>query len=140
MIASATTLLAGMVCSCNCIKITVCIRYELNKFLIGKAEAAGARIYFGHGLDSEASVFSDNSVNEGGNVGSTLAFDVVVDGVKSKRYVQCRCPVLACDGGGSRVRYAMKNQGLTTFTETLLGSDKYVLVISLLFFKSICYQ
>jgi hypothetical protein len=30
--------------------------------------------------------------------------------------------LLGCDGGGSRVRYAMKEQGHTTFSEALLGS------------------
>jgi len=98
-------------------------RYELNKFLIAKAEAAGTKFYFGHSLDAKETSFDDNSVNGGGAVGSTLVFDVTVDGVTSKRYVNCACPVLACDGGGSRARFAMKEQGFTQYTETLLGSD-----------------
>lgn len=102
-----------------------CNRYELNKFLIGKAEQAGAKFYFGHGLVTQETSFSDNDVNGGGDVGSTLAFEVTeADGSKGKRYVHCACPVLACDGGGSRVRYAMREQGMTEFTETLLGSEK----------------
>lgn len=98
-------------------------RYDLNKFLIGKAEQAGAKFYFGHSLNATETDFLDNATNGGGDVGSTLCFDVTVDGAPSKRYVQCGCPVLACDGGGSRARYAMNTQGLTTFTETLLGSE-----------------
>ena len=98
-------------------------RYELNKFLIAKAEAAGTKFYFGHSLDAKETSFDDNAVNGGGAVGSTLVFDVTVDGVTSKKYVNCACPVLACDGGGSRARFAMKEQGFTQYTETLLGSD-----------------
>lgn len=99
-------------------------RYELNKFLIAKAEQAGAKFYFGHGLLSSETNFGDNDTNKGGDVGSTLAFEVTeADGSKTKRFVHCACPVFACDGGGSRARYAMRDHGLTQFTETLLGSD-----------------
>jgi hypothetical protein len=45
------------------------------------------------------------------------------DGSKGKRFVHCACPVLACDGGGSRARYAMKEHGQTEFSETLLGVE-----------------
>jgi len=31
-----------------------------------------------------------------------------------------KCPVVACDGAGSRARYAMRHSGLTSFTEDLL--------------------
>lgn len=99
-------------------------RYELNKFLIGKAEKAGAKFYFGHGLDTKETSFADNDANGGGDVGCTLAFEVVeADGSKGKRFVHCACPVLACDGGGSRARYAMKEAGMTEFTESMLGSE-----------------
>lgn len=97
-------------------------RYELNKFLIAKAEKAGAKFYFGHSLDAKETSFGDNAVNGGEAVGSTLVFDVTVD-VTSKSYINCACPVLACDGGGSRARFAMKEQGFAEYTETLLGSD-----------------
>jgi hypothetical protein len=96
----------------------------LNKFLIGKAEEAGAKFYFGHSLVSTETDFGDNDVNKGGDVGSTLAFEVTeADGTKTMRYVHCACPVFACDGGGSRARYALREKGLTEFTETLLNSD-----------------
>lgn len=99
-------------------------RYELNKFLIGKAEHAGAKFHFGHGLDSKETNFGDSDVNGGGDVGCTLAFDVTeADDTKTKRYVHCACPVFACDGGGSRARYAMRELGITEFTETLLGAE-----------------
>ena len=35
--------------------------------------------------------------------------------------VRCHCPVVACDGGGSRVRYAMRHRRLTSFSEDLLS-------------------
>lgn len=98
-------------------------RYELNKFLIAKAEKEGAKFYFGHSLDAKETNFGDSDVNGGTAVGSTLVFDVQEDGVSSKRYVQCACPVLACDGGGSRARFSLKEQGFTKYTETLLGAD-----------------
>lgn len=91
--------------------------------MIAKAEKEGAKFYFGHSLDTKETSFGDSDVNGGNAVGSTLAFDVQVDGVSSKRYVHCACPVLACDGGGSRARFALKEQGFTQYTETLLGSD-----------------
>lgn len=97
-------------------------RYELNKFLIQKSESAGAKIYFGHELDADATHFAE----EGGDVGSTLTFKVNNDGVQSTKVVKCLCPVIACDGGGSRARYAMKNDGLLEFTESLLGTEKYI--------------
>jgi len=35
--------------------------------------------------------------------------------------VKVGCPVIACDGGGSRVRYALRRAGLTDFTEEVLS-------------------
>jgi 2-polyprenyl-6-methoxyphenol hydroxylase-like FAD-dependent oxidoreductase len=99
-------------------------RYGLNKFLIGKAEEAGVKIHFGHCLETSETKFADSDDFCGGDVGSVLCFDVTaVDGTKSKRYVRCQCPVIGADGGGSRVRHAMRQQGLTEFTETLLGIE-----------------
>ncbi len=63
----------------------------------------------------------------GGDVGGILAFDITLtDGTTSKKFVNCGCPIIACDGGGSRVRYAMKQQGFTNYTEQLLGKETYV--------------
>jgi hypothetical protein len=67
--------------------------------LIQKAEEAGARIFFGHALDVNETDFLDNAANGGGPSGSKLAFDVTSsDGARSRRYVNCSCPVLGCDG------------------------------------------
>jgi 2-polyprenyl-6-methoxyphenol hydroxylase-like FAD-dependent oxidoreductase len=97
-------------------------RYELNKFLIQKAESAGAIIFFGHELDPNSTHFAAN----GGDVGSTLTFKVNnSDGTSTLKEVHCACPVIGCDGGGSRARYAMANEGLLQFTESLLGTEKY---------------
>ena len=100
-------------------------RFGLNKFLINKAVEAGAKIYFGHALDEHGSSFGDDEwVNKGGDVGSTLAFNVRdEDGTQRSVKVACMCPVVACDGAGSRARYAMRKDGLTEFTETMLGAD-----------------
>ena len=35
--------------------------------------------------------------------------------------VLCSSPVIACDGAGSRIRYALRHQGLTKFSEQLLS-------------------
>lgn len=100
-------------------------RYELNKFLIGKAEESGVKIHFGHCIETSETKFASESNEEGeANVGSFLCFDVTgADGTKSKRYVKCHCPVIGADGGGSRVRHAMRQQGMTEFTEVLLGIE-----------------
>jgi hypothetical protein len=106
------------------INLSIHIRYELNKFLIQKAEESGAKLYFGHSLDVEGSEFGPCAANgEGGDVGSMLSFEVGEGEEKKKRVVRCSCPVLGCDGGGSRVRYTMKKAGLTDFTESLLGVE-----------------
>lgn len=85
-------------------------------------------MHFGHALNVEGSDFGPNCVNgDGGDVGAILSFEVTADGGdKEIRYLRCSCPVLGCDGGGSRVRYTMKKHGLTDFTETLLGVETYV--------------
>ena len=100
-------------------------RFELNKFLINKATESGAKIYFGHSLDESSTTFADDdNNNNGGDVGSTLVFNVRgEDDVTSRVVVACQCPVLACDGAGSRSRYAMRKDGLTEFTETMLGAE-----------------
>ena len=94
----------------------------MNKFLINKAVDAGAKIYFGHALDEKDTSFADNENNGGGDVGCTLVFNVRdEDNVESRVTVACHAPVIACDGAGSRARYSMRNDGLTEFTETMLG-------------------
>lgn len=93
-------------------------RIDLNKFLIDAAAAAGAEFHFDHAL-SETSDFAS-----GGAVGSVLNF---TQGPPSqpleqkKLRVRASCPVIACDGAGSRVRYALRRAGLTEFSEDLLS-------------------
>jgi kynurenine 3-monooxygenase len=99
-------------------------RFELNKFLIQKAESSGAKIFFGYEINSDNTIFADSANNNGGDVGSILQFTVTSNGEKFTRVINCRCPVVACDGGGSRARYAMRKDGLTEFTEKLLGTEK----------------
>jgi len=90
-------------------------RYQLNVFLIEAADKAGVKIHFDHGL-SETSRLSSAS-----EIGADLHFTVGygTDTLSKVRY-ECKSPVIACDGGGSRVRYAMRHHGLTSFTEDLL--------------------
>jgi len=85
-------------------------RIELNKFLLNAAANAGAELHFNHALQ-ESSDFATP-----GDVGSCLHFKVGKECLK----VNAECPVVACDGAGSRVRYALKRCGLTDFTEDLL--------------------
>jgi kynurenine 3-monooxygenase len=84
-------------------------RYELNKFLIRKAEEAGAKFHFGHGL-----VSMDVS-------GAYPKLKFKVDG-GGEVDVQCPGPIVAADGGGSRVRYAMRDSGTCSFDELMLDS------------------
>jgi len=77
---------------------------------IDACEKEGVVIHFNHVL-SETSDFSGEEL-----VGSELHFTC-----NSRRLrVRAGCPVIACDGAGSRVRYALRRAGLTTFTEDLL--------------------
>ena len=92
----------------------------MNKFLIQKAEEAGATIYFGHELVVDGTNFLDSDNNNGGDVGCILEFRV---NGESKR-INCACPVFGCDGGGSRARYAMRSNGLCEFEESLLGTEE----------------
>jgi len=93
-------------------------RFELNKFLIELAHKSGATFHFNH-LLSETSNFVS-----GGAMGSTLHFtksnpDGAGEGERFR--LKLDCPVVACDGAGSRARYALRRQGLTTFTEELIS-------------------
>lgn len=92
-------------------------RIDLNKFLIDAAAQAGAEFHFDHAL-------SDTSDFSGGEaVGCVLNFTKGPPGKPEKQErmrVRVHCPVIACDGGGSRVRYALRKSNLTTFTEDIL--------------------
>eukprot|EP00933_Yihiella_yeosuensis_P041337 TRINITY_DN35728_c1_g1_i1.p1 TRINITY_DN35728_c1_g1~~TRINITY_DN35728_c1_g1_i1.p1 ORF type:complete len:583 (-),score=118.59 TRINITY_DN35728_c1_g1_i1:141-1808(-) len=90
-------------------------RIDLNKFLIDAAANAGAEFHFDHAL-AESSDFGTP-----GAEGSILHFRQGPPGGEQKLLkVRANCPVIACDGAGSRVRYALRRAGLTEFTEDLL--------------------
>jgi len=93
-------------------------RFELNKYLIAKADAAGCKLLFGHqmtgcifppGHDDMVTQISFNVLDVKG--GRTDA------GVKSRLVATCDCPVLGADGAGSRLRYALRDAGFCSFTE-----------------------
>jgi len=86
-------------------------RFELNKYLIERAAEAGCVLKFGHRLTS--CVFQDRGDRalltfertDGGGVGSVLR-------------ARCDCPIIAADGAGSRMRYAMRDAGACVFRES----------------------
>ena len=84
-------------------------RYELNKFLINKAEEAGVRFHFGARV-------------VGCDVSGEHAVLKTVDEAGAEKLVPCAGPVIASDGGGSGVRYSLRDQKLCEFTEDMLGS------------------
>ena len=85
-------------------------RIELNKFLLNAAADAGAELHFDHAL-VESSDFKDHR-----DVGAELHFRTKNGDLR----VNAACPVIACDGAGSRARYALGRSGLTEFSEDLL--------------------
>jgi len=92
-------------------------RIDLNKFLIDAAAKEGAEFHFDHAL-SETSDFVS-----GGAIGSVLNFTQGPPSKPEKQKklrVRVHCPVIACDGGGSRVRYALRKAGVSSFTEDIL--------------------
>ena len=90
-------------------------RYELNKYLIHKAEAAGAKIYFNQSL-----VSADFSGE--GATGGVLTFSTRdADGTEHTEVLKTSGPVIACDGGGSGVRRSLVKDGLTSASEELLS-------------------
>lgn len=82
-------------------------RIELNKFLLNAAAEAGAELHFDHALLESSDFTSDRS---------RLHFR----NGQAAWIVHAECPVIACDGAGSRVRYALRRSGLTEFSEDLL--------------------
>jgi kynurenine 3-monooxygenase len=84
-------------------------RYELNIYLMNRAEEAGATIHFGHAL-------STTDFFRLGPEEKVLRF--ALDGGKTKNVV-VRGPIIAADGAGSRVRYALRDAGVLDFTEDL---------------------
>lgn len=92
-------------------------RIDLNKHLINMAAEAGVTFHFNHQL-SDTSDFGGDSA-----VGCQLNF-LCVEPDKAQRRVRVKveCPLIACDGAGSRVRYALRKWGFTTFTEDIIAS------------------
>ena len=84
-------------------------RYELNIYLMNRAEEAGAKIHFGHALSS-ADFFRLGPEEK------VLRF--MLAGGKQKNVV-VRGPIIAADGAGSRMRYALRDAGVLDFTEDL---------------------
>mmetsp|Transcript_123444 Transcript_123444/g.308471 ORF Transcript_123444/g.308471 Transcript_123444/m.308471 type:complete len:564 (-) Transcript_123444:93-1784(-) len=95
-------------------------RLDLNKYLINVAAQNGAEFHFGHQL-SDTSDFSGDEL-----VGCKLNFSCqkyeggVPSGSAQHLRFRVLCPVIACDGAGSRARYALNRSGLTTFTEDII--------------------
>lgn len=90
-------------------------RYELNRFLLQRAEEAGATLRFGHqivDIDLAAGNFP------------RLRFEVERgEGVAPEPLtVDCTGPVIAADGGGSGVRRALMRIGAVEATEEKLDS------------------
>lgn len=93
-------------------------RIDLNKYLINVAAKEGADLRFDHAL-CDSSDFGGPEL-----IGCELHFRKGPPGQPEKQHllrVHVTCPVIACDGAGSRVRYALKRVGLTNFTEDLLS-------------------
>lgn len=92
-------------------------RLDLNKFLLDVAGREGADLHFNHAL-SDTSDFTSP-----GMIGCKLHFCRSISDKPETREalrVSAACPVIACDGAGSRVRYALRRSGLTSFTEDVL--------------------
>jgi 2-polyprenyl-6-methoxyphenol hydroxylase-like FAD-dependent oxidoreductase len=79
-------------------------RFELNKYLITKATAKGASVVFDYNLTAVDATSGD---------WLRLTFQTP----QGKVELDTGCPVIAADGGGSRVRYQLRDAGLTSFTE-----------------------
>lgn len=83
-------------------------RYQLNIYLMNRAEEAGCKLNFGHNLESTdfSSLRHSNETvlrftHEGG-----AQTKVIVTG-----------PVLGADGAGSKLRYQLRDAGILDFTE-----------------------
>ena len=84
-------------------------RYDLNKFLISRAEAAGVALHFGHklvGVDLSGATAKLNFVDDGGR----------------EVAVTCAGPLVGADGAGSALRYALRDAGHCSFVEEKLES------------------
>lgn len=104
-------------------------RYELNVFLMHAAEKAGVKIMFNHRVES--CDFDKNIVHLvtgetqaqpqmiGGGIGQA---NHTADRAQSKIVDVSFDHLFGCDGGGSAVRYAMRDYGVTTFYEEFINS------------------
>jgi len=112
-------------------------RYELNKFLIAQAEAAGVQLHFGHRLvktdwSGEYATLTFMATGSAGAVpgaeertlGAAAEGGAGAGAEEEEREVvaQLSGPLIAADGAGSVVRRALADAGLTSFTSEMLGS------------------
>ncbi|KAF4722013.1 hypothetical protein FOZ63_017395, partial [Perkinsus olseni] len=87
-------------------------RSKLNEFWIDEVEKAGASIYFDRALSLEHTSLEDRRLCFIDSAGEEHFVDLPSD-----------TAVIGCDGAGSRLRYALSNAGVLTFTEELIGHD-----------------
>ena len=98
-------------------------RYDLNRFLIQRAEDAGATLHFGHQI-------VDFKLGETSGGFPTLRFRVDGGGASggaestsaTEKVFTCRGPVIAADGGGSAVRAALQALGVCSASREVLDS------------------
>lgn len=83
-------------------------RYELNIYLMNRAEEAGVKLHFGHTLAT--SDFNGLRHNDE----TVLRF--AVEGGQEKKVI-VNGPVIGADGAGSRLRYHLRDAGVLDFTE-----------------------
>ncbi|KAF4730377.1 hypothetical protein FOZ63_013858, partial [Perkinsus olseni] len=117
-------------------------RSKLNEFWIDEAEKAGASIHFDRALSLEHTslearfhphVLDDTSPLQDrrlcfiDSAGGKHSVDLSpVQQMVSGHFDTNHPPdtvVIGCDGAGSRLRYALSNAGVLTFTEELIGHD-----------------
>jgi len=79
-------------------------RYELNKFVIDKAEQQGVEFHFNHTLE--------NLTVEG----KWPVLEFTIGSSNVKKFVACKGPVIGSDGAGSLVRTSLQKLGHVDFT------------------------
>ncbi|KAF4656418.1 hypothetical protein FOL47_008918 [Perkinsus chesapeaki] len=87
-------------------------RSKLNEFWITEAENAGAVIHFDRALSLDSTNLEARRLCFVDSAGGEHTVDISPD-----------TAVVGCDGAGSRLRYALKDAGVLTFTEDMLDHD-----------------
>jgi kynurenine 3-monooxygenase len=83
-------------------------RYQLNVYLMNRAEEAGVKLHFGHTLAS----CDFNSLRHSNETVLRFTLD---GGVEKKILVSG--PIIGADGAGSKLRYQLRDAGVLDFTE-----------------------